>query len=219
MSQNLVFGEPSKDLYHSLIEYNPDAVFVLSTDGIVVEANPVVSEILGYAKKDVVGIHFQDLVVSEYREVANQQLDMVGSQRLSRWLDRLNDPADQTETLEHRINACRQKGRYAFEDDYYLREALTYEPVLVTAGLALLLALYRAQSPRLLARIAIPTLLVYSTRPSQPSKVQRQVEQSVQWVLRRNPHIGAIGVNGGHYVHWVDASVVGSVADHIRSTS
>ncbi len=145
---------------------------------------------------------------------------LVGIQRLSRWLfDRLNDPADQTETVEHRMNTCRQKGWYAFEDDYYLREGLTYEPVLTPEGLALLLALYRAHSPRLLARLAIPTLLVYSTRRSQPAKVQRKVEQSVQWVLGRNPHIRAIGVDGGHYVHWVDASVVGSLADHIRSTS
>ncbi len=144
---------------------------------------------------------------------------LVGIRRLSRWLDRLNDPADQTETREYRVNTCRQKGWYAFEDDYYLRQALTYEPVLAPEGLALLITLYRAHPPRLLARIAIPTLLVYSTRPSQPSKVQRKAEQSVQWVLRRNPHIRAIGVSGGHYVHWVDASVVGSVADHIRSTS
>ena len=144
----------------------------------------------------------------------------VGIQRLSRWLDLLlNDPADQTETLEHRMSTCRQKGWYAFEEDYYLREALSYEPALAPEGLALLFALYRAHAPRILARMAMPTLLVYSTRPSQPSKLQRKAEQSVRWVLRRNPHVQAISVDAGHYVHWVDASVVGSVANHIRSTS
>lgn len=144
---------------------------------------------------------------------------LVGVQRLSRLLDRLNDPEDHTATLEHRMETCRRKGWYALEDDYYLHEALSYEPVLTSAGLALLLALYRANPPRLLAGVAAPTLLVYGTTPSQPPKVQRKTEQSVQRLLRHNPHIQAIGVNGGHYVHWADPSVVGSVADHIRSAS
>lgn len=47
---------------------------------------------------------------------------LVGIQRLSRMLDRLNDPADQTGTLEQRMMTCRQKGWYTFEDDYYLRK-------------------------------------------------------------------------------------------------
>lgn len=144
---------------------------------------------------------------------------LVGIQRLSRWLDRLADSADETQTLEHRMHTCRQKGWYTFEDDYYLREALNYEPILATEGLALLLTLYRAHAPRLLSRISVPTLLIYSSKPSQSSKAQRKVEQSVQWVLRRNPHIWTIAVPGGHYVHWVDPSVVNAVADQIRSTS
>lgn len=144
---------------------------------------------------------------------------MVGIQRLSQWLGRLDDPQDHVDTLEQRMKACRQKGWYTFENDDYLREALCDEPVLATEGLALLLALYRAHTPRLLARVSIPTLLVYSTKPSRPSRVQRKTEQSVRWVMRRNPHIKTIGVHGGHYVHWVDASVAGSVANHIHSAS
>ncbi len=142
----------------------------------------------------------------------------VGIQRLARWLD-LNDPSDQTDPLERRLDTCRQKGWYALEDDYYLREALDCEPILAAEGLALLLALYRANPPRLLVRSTMPALLVYSLKSSESPSVQRRTEQSVEWLLRRNPHLWTLAVPGGHYVHWVDASVVGAVADQIRSTS
>lgn len=144
---------------------------------------------------------------------------VAGVQRLLWLLDRINDPADQIKMLEQRMTTCRQKGRYTFEDDYYLREALTYEPVLAPEGLALFWGLYRAHLPQLVARISVPTLLVYSTKPSEPSRIQRQTERSVKRLLRRNTHLWTIAVTGGHYVHWADASVVSAVADNIRSIS
>lgn len=141
----------------------------------------------------------------------------LGIHRLWRLLDRLNGSDESLETLEHRVETCRGKGWYVYEDDYYLREALSFEPALLAPGLALLFLLYRAHPPRFVAQIEMPTLLVYSMERSEPLKAQRKTEKAVQWLRRRNPRLRAVAVDGGHYVHWVDESLVGTIADHIRS--
>ncbi|MCM3763912.1 sensor domain-containing diguanylate cyclase [Neobacillus niacini] len=58
----------SFEIYHSIIEHNPDAIFVVSIYGIIEEVNPVVTNIFGYAKGEIQGIPFHDIIVPDQVE-------------------------------------------------------------------------------------------------------------------------------------------------------
>ncbi len=144
---------------------------------------------------------------------------LFGVDRLWRWLDRLDHSENETKMLEDRIDGYRHQGVYTLDDDIYLREALSYEPVLSAAGLSLLLSVYRAHPPRLLAGIRVPTLLVYSMKPTGSTAEHIKTERQVQQLIQRNAWIPTKGINGGHHVHWVEPSVATTVAEHIRASS
>ncbi len=143
---------------------------------------------------------------------------VVGMRRLAGRLPTLTDP-EPTEPLEDRVSAHRAQGRYTLADDQYLRAALAYEPTLTVDGLSLALQLYRAQPPRLLARVSMPTLLVYSTRPAAREHQRRRIARAVARICQANPQVTAVPVDGGHYVHWVDPTVPDQVAAHIRQAT
>ncbi|MFC3883851.1 PAS domain S-box protein [Bacillus songklensis] len=69
---NLLLSESSIEVYKSIIEYHPDAIFVLSVDGKVMEVNQVVTKIFGYSQEEVQGIHYQDIIVPEHVEATNR---------------------------------------------------------------------------------------------------------------------------------------------------
>lgn len=86
---------------------------------------------------------------------------------------------------------------------------------------ALFLALrcYRAHPSRHLARVALPTPLVYSTRPDAPERQRRRIARAVAGIRQANPMVAAVPVEGGHYVHWVDPTVPDRVATHIEQAA
>jgi diguanylate cyclase (GGDEF)-like protein/PAS domain S-box-containing protein len=65
------------EIYKSIIEYNPDTIFILSTDGIIMEVNPALSKLLGYSKHEVQGLTYQDLIISNDLETVKQQINQV----------------------------------------------------------------------------------------------------------------------------------------------
>jgi PAS domain S-box-containing protein len=46
-----ILRESSIEIYHSIIEHNPDAIFVLSIHGEIMEVNQVVTKIFGYSEE------------------------------------------------------------------------------------------------------------------------------------------------------------------------
>jgi PAS domain S-box-containing protein len=57
--------EESEQRYRSLFEYNPDAVYSLDLNGIVILANPAASSITGYGPDELIGKSAQDFVIAE----------------------------------------------------------------------------------------------------------------------------------------------------------
>ena len=64
----MVFNEVSDEFYRSIIEHNPDAIFVLSLDGEIMKINNMVTKIFGYTQKEVEDTYFQDLTIPKYKE-------------------------------------------------------------------------------------------------------------------------------------------------------
>jgi PAS domain S-box-containing protein len=56
------------EIYQSIIEYNPDAIFVLSVDGKIKEVNQMVTNIFGYSKEDLQEKYFKELIVPKQIE-------------------------------------------------------------------------------------------------------------------------------------------------------
>jgi diguanylate cyclase (GGDEF)-like protein/PAS domain S-box-containing protein len=74
---NVSFSQAHIEIYKSIIEYNPDAIVIVSTDGIIMEVNPALSKLLGYSKLEVQGLAYQDLIISNDLETVNQQINQV----------------------------------------------------------------------------------------------------------------------------------------------
>jgi PAS domain S-box-containing protein len=64
--------KPSLEFYQSIFEHNPDAIFILSIEGFMVEVNQAVTELFGYSKNEVQGFHYQNFIVPEYFDITNQ---------------------------------------------------------------------------------------------------------------------------------------------------
>ncbi|MDR7238783.1 PAS domain S-box protein [Neobacillus drentensis] len=74
---NEILKESSLDIYQSLIEHNPDAIFVFKVDGRVKEVNPIVTKLFGYSQEEIQGIHYQEIIVPEQVEKANDHFGQV----------------------------------------------------------------------------------------------------------------------------------------------
>lgn len=74
---NLRLKEMSIDSYKSIIEYNPDAIFILSLDGTIVEINQVTIKMLGYRKEEIQGKNYRELLIPECIDFTNQQFEQV----------------------------------------------------------------------------------------------------------------------------------------------
>lgn len=73
VEMSLLYSESSIEIYQSIIENNPDAIFIISANGIIQEINQVVTKMLGYAKDEIQGIHFREILVPEFVKSTNQQ--------------------------------------------------------------------------------------------------------------------------------------------------
>lgn len=72
---NEFLGGQSADMIKSIIDFNTDAIFILSLDGIIQDANQGVTRIFGYTKEDVVGLPYNDAVKPEMLEFVKERFD------------------------------------------------------------------------------------------------------------------------------------------------
>ncbi|MCM3024709.1 PAS domain S-box protein [Heyndrickxia ginsengihumi] len=74
---NLLFSESSIEIYKSIIQYNPDAIFILSVDGIMMEVNQAVSKLSGYTEKELIGKLYEEMVMPENLEETKRYFSKV----------------------------------------------------------------------------------------------------------------------------------------------
>lgn len=60
--------QQSENRYQQLVESLKDIVYKISPEGFFTFVNPVVEQVLGYQEKEIIGKHFTELVLPEYRE-------------------------------------------------------------------------------------------------------------------------------------------------------
>jgi diguanylate cyclase (GGDEF)-like protein/PAS domain S-box-containing protein len=70
---NLRLKEMSIESYKSIIENNPDAIFILSADGTIVEVNQMSTQMIGYSKEELQGRHYEEFVVPAFKEFTDLQ--------------------------------------------------------------------------------------------------------------------------------------------------
>lgn len=58
-----LFNEISSEIFQSIIEHNPDAVFIFSMEGKIVQINETSSSIFGYTLEEAKGMHYRNLIV------------------------------------------------------------------------------------------------------------------------------------------------------------
>ncbi|MBL4952923.1 diguanylate cyclase [Neobacillus sp. OS1-32] len=61
-----LFNEISGDIFQSIIEHNPDAVFIFSMEGKIVQINEASSSIFGYTLEEAKGMHYRRLIVHKH---------------------------------------------------------------------------------------------------------------------------------------------------------
>lgn len=74
---NLRLKEMSIESYKSIIEYNPDAIFILSVEGMIIEVNQVASKMLGFSKEEFQEKNYEEIIVPECKESTYQQYQEV----------------------------------------------------------------------------------------------------------------------------------------------
>lgn len=70
-------SEQSIEVFTSIIDHNTDGIFVLSTEGRIIEANQGLTESLGYAKEELLGVHYKELTVPEHLDMVNEKFAVV----------------------------------------------------------------------------------------------------------------------------------------------
>ncbi|MES2517365.1 MAG: PAS domain S-box protein [Bacteroidota bacterium] len=74
----------TEERYQELIESVQDIIYKISTDGYFTFVNSVVKQRLGYTEEEIIGHHFTELVVPEYREsLAISYLKMINERIVS----------------------------------------------------------------------------------------------------------------------------------------
>ncbi|MGF9696895.1 diguanylate cyclase domain-containing protein [Paenibacillus sp. MABNR03] len=70
-------SEQSIEAFRSIINYNPDAIFIVSNEGKIVEVNEGVTECLGYKKEDIMGSLYKELFCPHQLELISQYFSEV----------------------------------------------------------------------------------------------------------------------------------------------
>lgn len=60
--------EASYEIYHSIIEHNPDPIVVFTVEGMVKEGNLKVADLFGYTQEEIGRMHYRELLVPEQAE-------------------------------------------------------------------------------------------------------------------------------------------------------
>jgi len=77
--------QASEERYHSFMENNPDAVFYLNEDGSITEVNPAAVQLSGYSEKTLCRKKWHDLVIPEYTEHVQQNINACITGKTFRW--------------------------------------------------------------------------------------------------------------------------------------
>ncbi|MCM3784810.1 diguanylate cyclase [Neobacillus mesonae] len=70
-------SEQSIEAFKSIINYNPDAIFIVSTEGRIVEVNEGITECLGYRNEDITGLSYKDIFSLSQLEQLNEYFNEV----------------------------------------------------------------------------------------------------------------------------------------------
>ncbi|CAH1191284.1 diguanylate cyclase [Paenibacillus sp. JJ-223] len=65
-------SEQSIEALKSIINHNPDAIFIVSNEGKIVEVNEGVTECLGYNKEEIMGVSYKDLFCQHELDLIKQ---------------------------------------------------------------------------------------------------------------------------------------------------
>jgi diguanylate cyclase (GGDEF)-like protein/PAS domain S-box-containing protein len=63
----MVFNEASNEFYHSIIEHNPDAVFILSLTGKIKRVNKMVTKVFGYTQSEIQETSIHELIIPKQK--------------------------------------------------------------------------------------------------------------------------------------------------------
>jgi len=67
-----VLSEQSIEAFRSIINYNPDAIFIVSNEAKIVEVNEGVTECLGYKKEEIMGSSYKDIFCLHQLDLISQ---------------------------------------------------------------------------------------------------------------------------------------------------
>ncbi|WP_053061573.1 diguanylate cyclase domain-containing protein [Paenibacillus sp. VT-400] len=70
-------SEQSIEAFRSIINHNPDATFIVSNEGTIVEVNEGVTECLGFQKKEIMGSSYKDLFCQHQLDLNSQYFSEV----------------------------------------------------------------------------------------------------------------------------------------------
>ncbi|MCF7754155.1 diguanylate cyclase [Paenibacillus xylanexedens] len=70
-------SEQSIEAFRSIINHNPDATFIVSNEGTIVEVNEGVTECLGFQKKEIMGSSYKDLFCQHQLDLISQYFSEV----------------------------------------------------------------------------------------------------------------------------------------------
>lgn len=70
---NDFLSEQSADIIKSIIDFNTDAIFIISVEGIILDANRGVTRIFGHTKENVIGRVYNDTVQPEMLEYVKER--------------------------------------------------------------------------------------------------------------------------------------------------
>ncbi|RCX19605.1 PAS domain S-box-containing protein/diguanylate cyclase (GGDEF)-like protein [Fontibacillus phaseoli] len=71
------WSEQSIDVYKSIIDYNTDAIFILSAEGKVMDVNLGVTKTFGYLKEEILGMPYEKFILPAQIDEVNQYFDKV----------------------------------------------------------------------------------------------------------------------------------------------
>ncbi|WP_234733563.1 PAS domain-containing hybrid sensor histidine kinase/response regulator [Tellurirhabdus bombi] len=88
MKKEDVWASPDEQRYRRLLESVDDIIYTTSPDGYFLYVNPAVEKILGYAKQDIVGKRFTELIHPDFQEtVLSFYEDMLTCKKESTYLE------------------------------------------------------------------------------------------------------------------------------------
>ncbi|MCM3570450.1 diguanylate cyclase domain-containing protein [Neobacillus mesonae] len=74
---NEILKDSYHEIYQSIINHNPDAIFVFAINGEILEVNPVTTELFGYPEETIKNMYFKEFIDPKHREMVNGHIAKV----------------------------------------------------------------------------------------------------------------------------------------------